>query len=164
MYHVKGIPYTPVNAAGLSGGEQELREWTGQNSSPVVVWNEEKPRSTWLEQLMLAERLEPTPRLIPEDPEKRIRMIGLINEIAGENGFGWNKRLIMIHSMVTNPDVDADSRAFWVGMGQKYGYSDESSGARGRKNGRSTANAGFAIGEPEKFGQSVSYRRSAICR
>ncbi len=51
IFHVKKIPYTPVTAAGADGSERELREWTAQNSAPVAIWNDERPHSTWIEQL-----------------------------------------------------------------------------------------------------------------
>ena len=125
IFYVKNIPYTPVTAAGADGSDRELREWTAQNSAPVAIWNDERPRSTWIEQLYLAERLQPNPPLIPASIEERTLMFGYINEICGENGFAWSKRLTMMHAMLTNPNIDAQTRAFWDGMGKKYGYSPE---------------------------------------
>ncbi len=127
IFWVKKLPYTAVTAAGKDGTEQELREWTAQESAPVVIWNDERPRSTWIEQLYLAERLNPSPPLIPSTIDDRTLMFGYINEICGENGFAWSKRLTMMHSMLTNPQIDEQTRAFWAGMGKKYGYSPEAS-------------------------------------
>lgn len=123
LFYVKKIPYTPVASAGQDGSDRELRDWTAQNSAPVAIWNDERPRSTWIEQLFLAERLQPTPALVPANIEERTLMFGAINEIAGENGFAWSKRLTMIHGTVTNPQVDEPTRAFWLKFGTKYGYS-----------------------------------------
>jgi glutathione S-transferase len=123
IFYVKKIPYTPVASAGQDGSDRELREWTAQASAPVAIWNDERPRSTWIEQLFLAERLQPTPPLIPANMEDRLTMFGIINEICGENGFAWSKRLTMIHGTVTNPQVDEPTRAFWLKFGTKYGYS-----------------------------------------
>jgi hypothetical protein len=50
-------------------------------------------------------------------------MFGYSNEICGENGFAWSKRLTMIHGTVTNPKTDAATRTFWLQFGTKYGYS-----------------------------------------
>jgi len=85
MFYVKGVPYTPVASAGQDGSQRELGEWTAQTSAPVAIWNDERPRSTWIEQLYLAERLQPEPALIPANADDRVIMFGLINEIAGEN-------------------------------------------------------------------------------
>jgi hypothetical protein len=123
IFYVKKIPYIPVTSAGKDGSDRELREWTAQVSAPVVVWNDERPRSTWIEQLYLAERLAPTPPLIPASIADRVLMFGYINEICGENGFAWSKRLTMIHSMLSNPQVDEANRKRWTYMGNKYGYS-----------------------------------------
>lgn len=90
-----------------------------------MIWNDERPRSTWTEQLYLAERLQPTPSLIPAEINERMAMFGYCNELCGENGFGWSKRLTMIHSMLTNPEIGEGTRTFWAGFGQKYGYSPE---------------------------------------
>ena len=45
LFYIKGISYTPVVAASLSGDDKELREWTAQSSAPVAIWNDEPPRS-----------------------------------------------------------------------------------------------------------------------
>ena len=73
---VRKIPYTPVRQrAGQV--DEALRAWTGQISAPVAMYEDERPRSGWAEILLLAERLEPSPRLIPEDPRERAIMLGL---------------------------------------------------------------------------------------
>ena len=51
IFHVKKIPFTPVASAGADGSQRELIEWTAQASAPVAIWNDERPRSTWIEQL-----------------------------------------------------------------------------------------------------------------
>ena len=129
LFYVKNIPYTPVVAASLNGNDTALREWTAQSSAPVAIWNDEPARSKWFEQLALAERLEPNPPLIPDNIEDRMRMFGYCNEICGEQGYAWSKRLMMVHSMLTNPDVDEGTKAFWAGFGKKYGYSPEAAEA-----------------------------------
>src|SRR6266849_8868540 len=65
IFYVKKIPYVPVASAGKDGTDRELYEWTAQRSAPVAIWNDERPRSTWIEQLYLAERLQRFPALIP---------------------------------------------------------------------------------------------------
>jgi len=129
IFHVKKISYTPVASAGADGSQRELIEWTAQASAPVAIWNDERPRSTWIEQLYLAERLQPNPALIPPNADDRISMFGIINEICGENGFAWSKRLLMIDSMVNNSSVDPATQKFWKQMGGKYVYSEEAAAA-----------------------------------
>lgn len=98
---LKRIPFAWV-APKMPGPDPELQSWTAQTSMPVAVWNEERPRSTWMEQLNLAERLGPEPALIPAAIDDRVTMFGLINEIAGENGLAWCKRLTMLHQRLTD--------------------------------------------------------------
>jgi glutathione S-transferase len=124
IFHVKKIPYTPVASAGQDGSQRELLEWTAQSSAPVAIWNDERPRSTWIEQLNLAERLQPEPALIPANADDRVTMFGLINEIAGENGLGWQRRHILINGTVSNPNTDERTRNFWKRFGGKYGFTE----------------------------------------
>ena len=56
ILYVKKIPYARVRQE-IGGANTELTEWTAQATAPVAIWNDEPPRSTWIEQLLLAERL-----------------------------------------------------------------------------------------------------------
>jgi len=134
LFDVKGIPYTCVRCSnegavetdfGANGGHSELIAWTAQSSAPVAIWNDERPRSSWIDQLNLAERLNPEPRLVPADFDARVRMFGLINELAGENGFAWNKRLMLTGQALTNAPAGSPEHAFWQTLGAKYGYSPQ---------------------------------------
>ncbi len=124
ILYVKKIPYVRVRQE-LGGPNPELTEWTAQATAPVAIWNDEPPRSTWIEQLFLAERLEPTPALIPDNIEDRMRMFGYCNELCGEHGYGWSKRLMLLHTALTDSDADESARAFATHMGNKYGYTRE---------------------------------------
>lgn len=128
---VKGLAYTPVKTAntgasdlalGMQDTQTELIEWTGQASAPVMAWNDERPRSAWIDQLHLAERLQPEPPLIPTDVDDRVRMFGLANELLGENGLVWVKRLLMVHAPLQTLAADDPQRGFFEFLGQKYGY------------------------------------------
>jgi len=132
IFYVKKISYMPVTAAGKDGSERELIDWTAQASAPVAIYNDERPRSTWIEQLFLAERLAPEPRLIPANADDRVLMFGYANEICGETGFGWSKRLLMVHATLTEPAANEAAKRTWTHLGKKYGYSAEA--AAGAKN------------------------------
>ncbi len=95
IFHVKGIAYTPVAQYGGQANE-DLVAWTGCRNAPVAVWNDEAPRSGWLEILMLAERLAPEKPLLPANPATRALTIGLSHEICGEGGLGWCRRIAML--------------------------------------------------------------------
>jgi glutathione S-transferase len=119
ILQVKNIDFIPVQQD--AGGENlALQHWTAQTSAPVAIYNNEAPRSQSLDILFLAERLDPTPALIPADANLRAQMFGLIREIIGEQGFAWNRRLLMLQPLVHAPGMEA----FVGGMASKYGYSD----------------------------------------
>jgi hypothetical protein len=134
VYSVKGLDYTPVRSSnedasdallGMENSQSELVEWTAQSSAPVVIWNDERPRAQWNDQLYLAERLSPEPPLIPSDPEDRIRMFGLANELLGEDGLAYCKRHFMTSVPLASLPEDSPDRAFYAHLGEKYGYREE---------------------------------------
>ena len=93
IFHIKKIDWQAVR---LVYDNKDLRKWAGGGNGPIAVYENEKPRSGWAEILLLAERLAPTPSLIPEDAGARAQMFGLSHELLGEGGLGWNRRLSMI--------------------------------------------------------------------
>jgi glutathione S-transferase len=121
---VKKLAFVPV-AQDVGGANSELKEWTAQTSAPVVAWNDERPRSTWADQLYLFERLAPQPRLIPERLDDRVLMFGYSNEICGENGLGWSRRLMMFQNNLARAGAGGRGRALMGPMLEKYGYSPE---------------------------------------
>jgi glutathione S-transferase len=122
--YVKKLSYIAV-AQEVGGDNPELRQWTSQTSAPAVIWNDERPRNLWNDQLYLFERLAPEPRLIPEHIVDRIVMFGYANEICGENGLGWLRRLMMFNRTLSRTESQGRGRALMGPMIQKYGY-DES--------------------------------------
>jgi glutathione S-transferase len=119
ILYVKKLPYVKVRQE-LGGANRELLDWTSQASAPVMVWNEEWPRSLWNDQLYLAERLQPNPPLVPANLEDRVPMFGYANEICGPNGFGWTKRLLIVRQGLANPDEAG--RQLFTYLANKYGY------------------------------------------
>lgn len=123
LFQLKGVPFERV--AQQSGGPNpELLAWTGQTSAPAVAWNDEPPRTGWAEIVILAERVASEPRLVPAEPSERARLFGLLHELAGEQGFGWCRRLDGIHQGVTRlppGPLREGAEAF----GRKYGYRAE---------------------------------------
>src|SRR5690349_14276478 len=79
ILHVKQIDWLAVR---LAYDSEPLRQWAGQRSGPVAVYDNEPPRAGWAEILLLAERLQPTPSLLPADGADRATMFGLAHEIC----------------------------------------------------------------------------------
>ena len=128
ILHLKRIEWLAVR---LVYDDERLKQWAGQRSGPVAVYGNEEPRAGWKDILLLAERLAPAPPLLPADPASRALVLGLADEICGEGGLGWSRRLQLVHAGLH----DAGGFPGRVGsyLGKKYGYSAEagaSSGAR----------------------------------
>ena len=121
ILYVKRLLYVRARQEVL-GANVALLRWTGQATAPVAAWNDEPPRSTWIEQLYLFERLAPEPRLMPADFDERTTMFGLANEICGEDGFIWNRRHLMVRDWAT-PAQPEEVRVTFEKLGRKYGYS-----------------------------------------
>lgn len=124
--HVKGIPYSLVDARDADRSFTSLRTLTGQESLPVVFWNGERPRYHWLEQLTLAERLSPQPRLLPDEPLERAKVVGLIAELCADAGFGWHRRVMMAGRLLTEATFGERERAIGHYLSQKYRHSTDS--------------------------------------
>ena len=161
ILYVKKIPYVRVRQE-LGGPNTELTEWTAQATAPVAIWNDEPPRSTWIEQLFLAERLEPTPALIPDNIEDRMLMFGYCNELCGEHGYGWSKRLMLLHTVLTDSDADESARAFATHMGNKYGYTREEAEAAPARVASIVTMLGSRLEQQHEQGQSVFYRQPVV--
>jgi glutathione S-transferase len=117
ILHVKGIDWAAVR---LVYDSEPLKAWAGQRTGPVAFYDDEPPRPGWAEILLLAERLAPTPALLPADPAARALVFGLAHEICGEEGLGWSRRLQLVHAGLQNAGgFPQDSSKY---LGRKYGY------------------------------------------
>ena len=130
ILHIKRIEHLRVSQYAGEANEA-LVAWTGINSAPIAVWNDEPPRAGWEQILLLAERLQPAPPLIPTHEEQRIRMFGLAHELCSEDGFGWNRRL-MFFAQRRDATGDAVDDVGYRRMSAKYGYGREVQDARAR--------------------------------
>jgi glutathione S-transferase len=118
ILHIKRIAWCAVR---LSYDSDAQKQWAGQRSGPVAIYNDEKPRSGWAEILLLAERLAPAPALLPADAAQRALAFGLAHEICGEGGLGWTRRLQMVHAGLDNSGGFAPRVAHY--LARKYGHS-----------------------------------------
>jgi glutathione S-transferase len=120
ILHIKDIEWAAVR---LVYDSEPLREWAGQRSGPVAIYGNERPRAGWAEILLLAERLAPTPSLLPAIPAERALAFGISHEICGEAGLGWSRRLQLIHSGLQSNGGFPEQVARH--LGKKYGYRPE---------------------------------------
>ncbi len=119
ILQVKGIPFVAVR---LAPGDNPVTEWTGQQSAPVVMYEDEPPRGGWAEILLLAERLAPAPALIPADASERAIMLGLSHEICGEMGLGWCRRLEGVALGLEGDGARGFPEPMAAYLAPKYGY------------------------------------------
>jgi len=126
ILHIKGVEWVAVR---LDYASEPLKTWAGHRSGPVAIYEDERPRPGWAEILLLAERLAPTPSLLPADPAERALVFGLAHEICGEAGLGWSRRLQLVHTGLQNAGGFPDRVAKY--LGKKYGYSPAAGAAAG---------------------------------
>jgi hypothetical protein len=122
IFRVKQIDYEQIDGRDATTGLALLKTTTAQESMPVAFWNDERPRANWLELLHLGERLREEPRLLPAECEARARTIGLCAELASEGGFGWHRRILLTHEMLTNAGFGERERRIGHYLAAKYGY------------------------------------------
>ena len=122
IFHIKGLEWAAVRLVYDSDREL-LRQWAGQDSAPVVVYDDEQPRGGWAEILLLAERLARQPPLLPADPAQRAEVFDIGQEICGEGGLGWSRRLQLIHVGLQHSGGFPEPIAKY--LGGKYGYTPE---------------------------------------
>jgi glutathione S-transferase len=128
ILHVKGIEWAAVR---LAYDSEALQQWAGQRSGPVLIYDDERPRSGWVEILLLAERLAPAPPLIPAKAGERALAFGLAHEICGEGGLGWSRRLQLIHAGLNNSGGFPERVSKY--LAKKYGYTPAAGAAAGAR-------------------------------
>jgi glutathione S-transferase len=87
----RGVKYLPVEQRAMEPNT-DLLAWTGHRNAPIACLDDEPPLTSWLDIVLLAERLGAGPSLLPADEGDRALCLGFITAIAGTDGFGWNRR------------------------------------------------------------------------
>src|SRR5215468_6722619 len=96
VFAIAGVPFVVVRAMPR---DPAIFAWTRAHNVPVVFHDAEAARTIWSEVVALADRLAPS-RVLPGELSARVADVGLLHELAGERGLGWNARLLMIHASV----------------------------------------------------------------
>lgn len=125
IFLVKKLEFVPVRQTAMEDNA-DLVEWTGFRNAPQAIYESEPARIRWEEILALAERLAPTPPLIPTDEGERALMMGMSHALCSEDGLGWNRRLQLLAPMLSAPDAaENPALAGTRVLGHSYGWSAE---------------------------------------
>ncbi|MEM9421493.1 MAG: hypothetical protein AAF986_03150 [Pseudomonadota bacterium] len=123
IFHVKGLDWKAVR---LAYDDPDLATWTRQDlSGPIAFYNDEPPRSGWSDIIHLAERLAPSPSLLPSDAGERALTFGLCHELVGEGGLLWTRRLQLVEWGLAGKKGFSPPVSQY--LGGKYGYQEGSS-------------------------------------
>lgn len=154
IFHVKNISWKAVR---LEYDNPTFDAWAKQQTGPVAIYNDEAPRSGWREILEFAEQIAPNPSLIASNADA---MFGLCEELVGENGLGWARRLQLVEAGLTGQGGFLEPVAKYIG--DKYGYTPEAGAAASARVHEllgqlaDRLNAQKAMGSPYLLGQSLS--------
>lgn len=120
LFRVARIPVKVVRGVR---DNPAIGEWTKSHNHPTVIYNAEPPRTVWSQIVALAARLAPA--VLPAELDRRVDTIGWLHEIAGEDGFGWSARLLMIHASFASDGKRGFPPPVAQYLAAKYGYAPE---------------------------------------
>ncbi|MCH2184422.1 hypothetical protein MK280_00960 [Myxococcota bacterium] len=118
----KGIPFLRVIQKPGKANEA-LLAWTGEINAPQAIEAQKPALNRWNDLIFMAESLKATPPLIPEDPTDRTQMFGLLHELCGQDGFGWNRRQLLFAPLLSLPAHHPGRRSV-ADMAERYGCSE----------------------------------------
>lgn len=122
----------PVLAVRRMRDATDVTAWTGVDNVPVVFHAAEPARTNWSAITTLAARLAPPGAVLPEDLPARVEAIGLLHEIAGEDGIGWNARLAMIDASLASEGQRGFPMPIAQYLARRYGHTPDAA-ARARE-------------------------------
>jgi hypothetical protein len=133
LFRVKRIPFALIDARDPKRGLSDLKAATGHETLPVLFSGSERPLASWLDQILFAEGMASAPRLLPDRPRDRAAVIGFLTELCAEDGFGWNRRLLIVERLLTEPRYGERERGIGRYLADKYGYSRVTSSTAQRR-------------------------------
>lgn len=104
--------------------DPEITAWVPHHNVPIVLYGDEPPRTIWSEIVALADRLGEPGALVPTTVERRAHAFGMIHEIAGEDGLGWNARLLMIDAGLRTNGARGFPTPIARYLAPKYGHAE----------------------------------------
>lgn len=109
---LRGVDFVAVEQKVMEPNE-DLLTWTGVRNAPTAMYNDEPALTTWMDILLLGERLGSGPSLLPSDPLERALALGLTAEICNRDGIAWCTRVLLqapaAHKAAPPPVPGSDS-------------------------------------------------------
>lgn len=99
--------------------------WTGVDNAPAVRHGREPVRASWAAIVAFVDRMAREAggsRLLPDAPTQRAEVMGALNEIAGEEGVGWNARLAMVEAGLSSDRQSGFPTPVAKFLGKRYGH------------------------------------------
>ncbi len=124
ILHIKNIAWSAVR---LDLKDKAQLDWSKNNTAPALINNQDHPIDKWDDILSFAEKLVPTPSLLPSEPSQRQLALKLSGDFCGSNGLGANRRLQAIHLGLTGNGGFPKQVARY--LADKYGYTEENGAA-----------------------------------
>ena len=122
MFEIAQLPAVVVARGPMT---PEMTAWLGGiDNVPVVLHDDEPPRTSWAPIVGLVARLAPG-SLVPGDLRERARMMGSIDLVAGEGGLGWTARLAMIHASFASQGERGFALPAAKYLAKRYGFTRE---------------------------------------
>jgi len=122
LFKVAGIPVACVRSVR---GDAAQAAWTQAHNAPVVFHDDDPPRTVWSQIVALAAGLAGPGVLLPVEIARRVETVGLLHELAGEDGLGWSARLLMVHASFTSDGQRGFTRPVAQYLAAKYGYAPD---------------------------------------
>src|SRR5689334_8389590 len=119
LFAVAQLPAAVVPRGPIS---PDMTAWLGGiDNVPVVLHDDEPPRTNWAAIVGLVARLAPD-TLVPLEPAARVRVMGLVDLVAGEGGLGWTSRLAMIHASFASQGERGFALPVAKYLAKRYGF------------------------------------------
>jgi glutathione S-transferase len=154
IFRLKCVPHVAVR---LEAGDKSVRQWTHARNAPAMMYDDEPARTGWAEILELAERIAPSPSLVPTASADRVHLFGLAHEVMGEGGLAWSGRLLTIHAGLTSDGARGFPPPIAGYLAKRYGYAEQHTEPARARIGGTWALLDEALGgRPYFFGDDVS--------
>jgi glutathione S-transferase len=160
VFTIAGVPFVVVRATPR---DPAVFAWTRAHNVPVVFHDSEPARTIWSQIVTLADRLAEPGRVLPRDLPARVEDTGLLHEIAGEHGLGWNARLLMIHASVVSNGARGFPLPVATYLGAKYGYSAHAVDIGRARSREILAALATRLGDAPYFGGDAPNALDAYC-